>query len=160
RRALPQTPLASAPAQSEGNGPLAASIRRSHRDVASSRGTSSAIASSILKPLRIFETATFHRRGNWLPAAYEQPARKSGIFGAVSDRYLAAIASVLVAAIFTRYDGWIIAFLAWSGIALALWFYRRLDSPAFWLLSLPVVAAPIVWFVYNSVCFGDWLYFA
>ncbi len=31
---------------------------------------------------------------------------------------------------------------------------------AFWLATLAVVAAPLFWFVYNSVCFGDWLYFA
>ena len=36
----------------------------------------------------------------------------------------------------------------------------RLGSPAFWLASLAVVAAPILWFIYNSVAFGDWLYFA
>jgi hypothetical protein len=126
----------SAPAQTGLRGPLAASIRRSMRD------------------------ASTGRRGNWLPAAYEQPATESSIFGAVSSRFMAAIAAVLVAAIFTRYDGWIIACIAWCGIGFALWIYRRLGSPAFWLLTLPVVAAPILWFAYNSVCFHDWLYFA
>jgi hypothetical protein len=124
-------------------------------------GTSSAISSSLLKPLRIFDASSSRRRGNWLPAAYEQPAPKSsGIFNARSSRFLAAIAAALVAAIFTRYDGWIIALIAWCGIGLTLWIYRRLGSRAFWLSTLPVVAAPILWFVYNSVCFGDWLYFA
>jgi hypothetical protein len=76
------------------------------------------------------------------------------------------IAAALVAAIFTRYDGWIIAFIAWSGVAFTL-FRRavagdraRLAAPAFWLATIAIVAAPILWFIYNSVCFGDWLFFA
>jgi hypothetical protein len=83
-----------------------------------------------------------------------------------ASRLQACIAAALVAAIFTRYDGWIIAFLVWTGIGLTLLKRAaaaergRLSSPAFWLATLPVVAAPILWFVYNSVGFGDWLYFA
>jgi hypothetical protein len=75
------------------------------------------------------------------------------------------IAAALVAAIFTRYDGWIIALIAWSGIAFTLLRHtaageRRRLSASFWLASLAVIAAPLLWFFYNSVCFGDWLYFA
>ncbi len=82
------------------------------------------------------------------------------------SRLQACVAAALVAAIFTRYDGWIIALLTWTGIGLVLLKHAaagersRLSSPAFWLASLAVVAAPILWFVYNSVGFGDWLYFA
>ncbi len=79
---------------------------------------------------------------------------------------LQGIAIALIAAIFTRYDGWIIALIAWSGIAITL-FRRtaagdrsRLAAPFFWLASIAVAAAPILWFAYNSVCFGDWLFFA
>jgi hypothetical protein len=36
----------------------------------------------------------------------------------------------------------------------------RLRSPSFWIASALVVAAPLAWFVYNAVGFGDWLYFA
>jgi len=84
-----------------------------------------------------------------------QKARRTQIF----------IAAALVAAIFTRYDGWIIALIAWSGIGLALarramHGERRLSLPAFWLPSIAVAAAPISWSVYNAVGFGDWLYFA
>jgi hypothetical protein len=77
-----------------------------------------------------------------------------------------AIAAALVAAIFTRYDGWIIAFLAWTGIGIRLLRRAargergRLSLAAFWLPSFAVVAAPVAWFIYNSVGFGDWLYFA
>jgi hypothetical protein len=70
------------------------------------------------------------------------------------------IAAMLVAAVFTRYDGWIMALLAWTGIGLALLRRGRLKSAGFWVASAFVVAAPIAWFVYNSVCFGDWLEFA
>jgi len=70
------------------------------------------------------------------------------------------VAAALIAAIFTRYDGWIIALIAWTGIGLALLRYGRLRSRSFWLATIAVAAAPILWFVYNSVCFGDWLYFA
>ena len=48
----------------------------------------------------------------------------------------------------------------WTSIGLALRKRGRLGSLAFWLASLAVVAAPILWFIYNSVAFGDWLYFA
>jgi hypothetical protein len=76
------------------------------------------------------------------------------------------IAAALVAAIFTRYDGWIIALIAWSGIGLTLLRRavhgerNRLGLPAFWLPSIAVVAAPVGWFIYNAIGFGDWLYFA
>ncbi|MGB8029104.1 MAG: hypothetical protein WCF30_05495 [Terracidiphilus sp.] len=81
-------------------------------------------------------------------------------------RLQVCIAVALIAAIFTRYDGWIIALIAWSGVAFTL-FRRaaagdraRLAAPAFWLATVAIVAAPLLWFLYNSVCFGDWLYFA
>jgi hypothetical protein len=74
-------------------------------------------------------------------------------------RLLWWIAAVLVAAVFTRYDGWIMAFLAWTCMGLALARRGRLRSLSFWLASVLLAAAPIAWFVYNSVNFGDWLYF-
>jgi len=67
---------------------------------------------------------------------------------------------LLVAATFTRYDGWIMAAIAWTGIGIALLRRGRLKSRSFWLASALVVAAPIVWFVYNQICFGDWLEFS
>ena len=77
-----------------------------------------------------------------------------------SSRLLWLIALVLVAAIFTRYDGWIMALIAWTAIGIVLLRRGRLGSTAFWLASVIVVAAPLVWFVYNAVVFGDWLDFA
>jgi hypothetical protein len=70
------------------------------------------------------------------------------------------IAAVLVAAIFTRYDGWIMALIAWTCIGLALFRRSRLRSFSFWIASAFIVVAPLAWFIYNSVGFGDWLYFA
>jgi hypothetical protein len=77
-----------------------------------------------------------------------------------TTKKILAIALVLVAAIFTRYDGWIMALLAWTGVGLLLLRRGQLRSPAFWLCSVLVVAAPVFWFAYNATAFHDWLYFA
>jgi hypothetical protein len=70
------------------------------------------------------------------------------------------IALALVAAVFTRYDGWGLALVAWTCMGLTLARRGRLRSFSFWIASVLIVAAPVAWFVYNSVGFGDWLYFA
>ena len=77
-----------------------------------------------------------------------------------STRLLWPIAIVLAAAVFTRYDGWIMAFIAWTAMGIVLLRRGRLGSGAFWAASVIVVAAPIVWLAYNQVVFGDWLDFA
>ena len=77
-----------------------------------------------------------------------------------ATRLLWCVAAVLVAAIFTRYDGWMLALLAWSGIGFTLLRRGQLRSRTFWLASALVIAAPITWFVYNATVFGDWLEFA
>ena len=76
-----------------------------------------------------------------------------------SNRLLWLIALALVAAIFTRYDGWMMALLGWLAIGITLARRHRLRSRAFWLASLLVVAAPLAWFAYNAAAFADWLYF-
>ncbi len=88
----------------------------------------------------------------WHQSLLREPHRAS--------RLLWPIAGVLIAAIYTRYDGWILAFLAWVAIGLVLLRHNTLRSRTFWLASIIVVAAPVVWFVYNAVAFGDWLDFA
>ena len=75
-------------------------------------------------------------------------------------RFLWLIAIVLVASVYTRYDGWVLAFLAWTAIGITLLRHGQLRSPTFWLASILVVAAPMVWFAYNAAVFGDWLDFA
>lgn len=79
--------------------------------------------------------------------------------GKQNSRLLWWIALILVAAIFTRYDGWVMALLAWVAIGLTLARHRQTRSRAFWLASILVGAAPIAWFIYNAAAFGDWLYF-
>jgi hypothetical protein len=125
----------------------------------------SRFAASIRRPLRVFE-APGPVRGAWLRNPSLPPAPRTNIPITQSARLQACIAVALVAAIFTRYDGWIIAFITWSGIAITLLLHAargergRLAAPAFWLATLAIVAAPLLWFLYNSVSFGDWLYFA
>jgi len=117
------------------------------------------------QPLRIFE-AQGRQRGAWLrnPNAPGAPLAKLSVMR--SSILQGGIAAALVAAIFTRYDGWIIALLAWTAVGITLLRRSasgdrgRLSAPSFSLASLAVVAAPLLWFLYNSVCFGDWLYFA
>ena len=75
-------------------------------------------------------------------------------------RLLLRIALGLVAAIFTRYDGWIMTALAWTGIGVELLLRRRLRQWTYWLLTAVLIAAPIAWFVYNQLAFGDWLEFS
>jgi len=76
------------------------------------------------------------------------------------NRLLWPIAIILAAAVFTRYDGWIMALIAWTAIGGLLLRKGRLGTGAFWMATLIVVAAPLVWFAYNQVVFGDWLDFA
>jgi hypothetical protein len=117
------------------------------------------------RPLRIFD-ADSRQRGAWLrnPSAPISPRAK--LAPAPSATLQAGVAAALVAAIFTRYDGWIIAFLAWATVALTLLrrSFRgergRLGAPSFTLASVAIVAAPLLWFLYNFICFGDWLNFA
>jgi hypothetical protein len=77
-----------------------------------------------------------------------------------STQLMWRVVAVLVAAVFTRYDGWILTLLAWVGMGLILLRRGKLRSWGFWLASAVVVAAPLVWFVYNAAVFGDWLDFA
>jgi hypothetical protein len=77
-----------------------------------------------------------------------------------STRLLWLIAIILVASVYTRYDGWILALLAWTAIGITLLRRGQMHSPAFWLASILVVVAPLAWFAYNATVFGDWLDFA
>ncbi len=76
-----------------------------------------------------------------------------------STRLLWPIAIVLAASVFTRYDGWIMASIAWTAIFVVLLKRRAQRSGTFWIATLIVVAAPIVWFAYNQIVFLDWLDF-
>jgi hypothetical protein len=73
-------------------------------------------------------------------------------------RQLLRLGWLLVAAVFTRYDGWIYAAVAWFIVTLSLWVTRR--SPqrhviAWTIFTLLLVAAPTTWMAYNARQFGD-----
>jgi hypothetical protein len=70
-----------------------------------------------------------------------------------------AVILVLICAVFTRYDGWILAALAWLGMALCLYRRGRLFQGQFIFASVVLLAAPVTWMTYNAVAFGDWLEF-
>jgi hypothetical protein len=77
-----------------------------------------------------------------------------------ATRLLYCIAMILVAAVFTRYDGWILAVLAWTSVGIVQLRHSTIRSSSFWIASAAVVAAPLLWFAYNAIVFGDWLDFA
>lgn len=76
-----------------------------------------------------------------------------------SAKLLWAIIGVLIAAVYTRYDGWILAFLAWAAMAACLQRRGRLFQWNFILASVVLLLAPAGWMTYNAVVFQDWLDF-
>ncbi|HVJ09236.1 MAG TPA: hypothetical protein VM554_12715 [Acidisarcina sp.] len=82
----------------------------------------------------------------------------SGEAGRRADRLLIAAGLVLVAAVYTRYDGWIYASFAWLVVAIALWRQHKLREPvmgSFILFTVMLGAAPALWLAYNARQFGD-----
>jgi hypothetical protein len=75
-----------------------------------------------------------------------------------AGRLLSTLSLVLVAAVFTRYDGWIYAAAAW-GVATAVILGRRNlreQLTGTWILFTVVVAvAPLIWIAYNAKQFHD-----
>jgi hypothetical protein len=77
-----------------------------------------------------------------------------------AGRLLIVAGLVLVAAIFTRYDGWVYAAAAWL---FATWplvigrrqHYRGQVAGAWVLFTAMLVAAPALWLAYNAKQFGD-----
>ena len=73
-------------------------------------------------------------------------------------RLLVVAGIVLVAAVYTRYDGWIFACLAWLVAFSKMFRSRRWNSPAggaFVLFTVMVAAAPVIWMAYCARQFGD-----
>jgi hypothetical protein len=73
-------------------------------------------------------------------------------------RLLLGAALVLIGAVFTRYDGWIYAAVAWCIASLAVFQRRNLRErlTGVWLLaSVLVVMAPLLWIAYNAKQFHD-----
>jgi hypothetical protein len=73
-------------------------------------------------------------------------------------RLLIVAGLVLVAAVFTRYDGWIFASFAWLAVAIAMTRARRWRNQtggAFLLFTVMLLASPLAWMAYNAKQFGD-----
>jgi hypothetical protein len=68
---------------------------------------------------------------------------------------------VLVGAIFTRYDGWVYAAVAWLFATWPLlaerrrWSWRGPEAGAWILFTALLIAAPSLWLAYNAKQFGD-----
>jgi hypothetical protein len=75
-----------------------------------------------------------------------------------AGRLLAGLGLVLVAAIFTRYDGWILACFAWLIVLRGIGKARAWTSEAggaFVLFTAMIAAAPLLWLIWNARQFGD-----
>lgn len=75
---------------------------------------------------------------------------------------LLGLALLNAAAVYTRYDGWILAALIWCVLALALLNHRRHLTQlrgSIALFTIITIAAPLGWFAYNQHFYGDWLDF-
>jgi hypothetical protein len=80
----------------------------------------------------------------------------------LAGRALTACGVVLVTAVYTRYDAWIFATLAWLIAVTALARARAWKSRAggaFVLFTAMLVTAPVLWFAWNARQYGDWLDF-
>jgi len=77
--------------------------------------------------------------------------------GAVARR-LMLLSMLVVAAVFTRYDGWILGAAVWCVLTWKLAQNRTMWSkvvPSFAVFTLLTVAAPLSWLVYNQHFFHD-----
>jgi len=75
-----------------------------------------------------------------------------------ASRLLIGAGLVLLAAVFTRYDGWIFASSAWLAAAVAMFrgrSWRSRVGGAFVLFTVMLAVAPLLWMAYNAKQFGD-----
>ena len=81
--------------------------------------------------------------------------------GLTAAQLLIRAGLVLVGAIFTRYDGWVYAAVAWLFATAALlgarrrWTWKGTEAGAWVLFTALLVAAPSLWLAYNAKQFGD-----
>jgi hypothetical protein len=69
------------------------------------------------------------------------------------SRHLIGLGMLNFAAVFTRYDGWVVAAIVWCIVAWHLWKtpeVRRQVTPAFIAFTVLTVAAPALWLWYNQ----------
>jgi len=73
-------------------------------------------------------------------------------------RRLILVAIFILAAVYTRYDGWILGAIVWCVVTIALARHRdvwRKVVPSFTVFTLLVVAGPVSWLAYNQHFFHD-----
>jgi hypothetical protein len=89
--------------------------------------------------------------------AFEAETRKGDPFAARAALFKMTL--VLVAAVFTRYDGWILGTLAWIMAAYWTakrgWWRERANAHVFIFCTLLLLAAPLLWLAYNWRIYGD-----
>jgi hypothetical protein len=71
---------------------------------------------------------------------------------------LAVLGWLIFAAVFTRYDGWVLGALVWCVLTWQLWCARemwRRVVPAFAVFTVLAVAGPVIWLWYNQHFFHD-----
>jgi hypothetical protein len=84
-------------------------------------------------------------------------AIRAGRPGVVARR-LILVAIFILAAVYTRYDGWILGAIVWCVVTISLPRHRdvwRKVRPSFVLFTLIVVAGPVSWLAYNQHFFHD-----
>ena len=87
---------------------------------------------------------------------FEAEARKDAVAARVA---LAKLTLVLIAAVFTRYDGWVLGTLAWMMVVWWTlwrgWWRERANAHVFLVCTLLLLAAPLAWLGYNWHIYGD-----
>ncbi len=87
--------------------------------------------------------------------------RAGNVLATRAKLFLAGL--LVLAMVFTRYDGWVIGAAVWCCFAWQLWRtgaeLRRTLMPSFVIFTVLCVAGPCLWFWYNAHFDGDWLDF-
>ena len=97
----------------------------------------------------------------WAVVLLVEFQRQLGLSETLAAKLLLRAGLVLVAAIFTRYDGWIYAAIAWlfvTGSLLACrqkWQGKGPVAGAWLFFTAMLLAAPALWMAYNARQFGD-----
>ncbi len=74
------------------------------------------------------------------------------------SRHLVGLGLLVIASVFTRYDGWVLGAIVWCLIAWHLWKARELGrrvAPAFVAFTVLAVVGPVLWLWYNQHFFHD-----
>jgi hypothetical protein len=74
------------------------------------------------------------------------------------SRRLVGLGLLIFAAVFTRYDGWILGAMVWCVMAWQLWRAREMGRrvvPSFAIFTLLAVMGPVLWLWYNNHFFHD-----